>query len=240
MAMDEALMARARRTGETVLRVYDWPRPVLSLGRNQRARGLYDAGRLATEGIGVVRRPTGGRALLHHREVTYSVTAPVSSDEGLGVMYGRINRLLARALESLGVPVAVADPATRAASPGPAPCFAEPSAGELVLTGRKLVGSAQWRDDGALLQHGSILLDDDQSGIPSLMCEPVSPPSPPATLREALGRSPSLEEVCAALFGAVLRHADAEAEPLVEDDALRRDVERLAWQYRDPAWTWRR
>src|SRR5215207_3150452 len=76
MALDEALMARARRTGETVLRVYGWSRPTLSLGRNQRAAGLFDERALAERGVGVVRRPTGGRSLLHHREVTYSVTAP--------------------------------------------------------------------------------------------------------------------------------------------------------------------
>lgn len=240
MAMDEALMARARRTGETVLRVYDWPQPVLSIGRNQTARGIYDEFRMQKEGIDVVRRPTGGRALLHHREITYSVTAPVSPEEGLGVVYRRINRLLAHALETLGVPVTIAAPSARAISPGPAPCFAEPSSGELVLDGRKLVGSAQWRDDGALLQHGSILLDDDQSRIPSLMREPAPLPPPPATLRSVLGRAPSITEVATALFGAVISFADADAEPLVEDEALRRDAARLAHHYRDPAWTWRR
>src|SRR6476620_9212884 len=76
MALDEALMGRARRTGESVLRVYAWSRPTLSLGRNQRAVGLYREQALAERGVGVVRRPTGGRALLHHREITYSVTAP--------------------------------------------------------------------------------------------------------------------------------------------------------------------
>ncbi|OYV73430.1 MAG: hypothetical protein B7Z72_02540 [Gemmatimonadetes bacterium 21-71-4] len=76
MAWDQALMARARRTGEAVLRVYAWAGPTLSLGRNQRARGAYDLGRAAARGVAIVRRPTGGRALLHHHEVTYSVTAP--------------------------------------------------------------------------------------------------------------------------------------------------------------------
>lgn len=240
MALDEALMARARRTGETVMRVYDWPEPVLSLGRNQTARGIYDESRLESEGVEVVRRPTGGRALLHHREITYSVTAPVISDEGLGQVYRRINRLLAEGLATLGVPVEPAVAAGRAASPTAAPCFAEPAAGELVLQGRKLVGSAQWRDDGALLQHGSILLEDDQSRIPSLMRVPAETPPAPATLRSVLGRSPSLAEVSGALFGAVMRFADAEAEPLAEDEQLRRDAERLLERYRDPAWTWRR
>ena len=76
MALDEALMSRARRSGETVLRVYGWAAPTLSFGRHQRALGEYDEAALLRAGVGVVRRPTGGRALLHDREVTYSVTAP--------------------------------------------------------------------------------------------------------------------------------------------------------------------
>src|SRR5215207_930480 len=105
MALDEALMTRARRTGETVLRVYDWSTPTLSLGRNQRAAGLFDERALAERGVGVVRRPTGGRSLLHHREVTYSVTAPCLGDEPLLAAYERINALLMNALATLGVPV---------------------------------------------------------------------------------------------------------------------------------------
>jgi lipoate-protein ligase A len=240
MALDVALMARARRTGETVLRTYGWAGPTLSLGRNQRARGLYDEEGLRRAGVDVVRRPTGGRALLHHREITYSVAAPVPEGESMPVAFSRINALLRTALLALGVEVAEAVPAGRARSPTPLPCFAEPAAGELVLGGRKLVGSAQWREDGAFLQHGSILVDDDQTSIPSFMHEPAAPPPPPATLRAALGRSPSLDEVHAALAGAVLSMADPTASALELDRETRRCADELAGGFRDPAWTWRR
>ena len=240
MALDEALMARARRTGESVLRVYGWSSPTLSLGRNQRAHGLYDAARLSALGVGVVRRPTGGRALLHHREVTYSVTAPCEPGAELQVEYGRINALLGSALAALGAPVTVARPVTRAPLPSAAPCFAEPSRGELVLGGRKLVGSAQWRDRGALLQHGSILVDDDQRTISELMAERAQIATSPATLRDALGRAPSIDEVAEALFEAVRAHADRRARPLDPDELLERDAADLATRYRDDAWTWRR
>jgi lipoate-protein ligase A len=239
MALDEALMVRARRTGETVLRVYGWSAPTLSLGRHQRARGIYRDDLLAGRGIGVVRRPTGGRALLHHREVTYSVTAPCSADEPLLDAYGEINAFLVRALTALGAPVSSAEPSTRATGPTAAPCFAEPARGELTLGGRKLVGSAQWRDRGAMLQHGSILLDDDQSSIPALMREPIAAP-PPATLRDALGRAPVMAEVADALFAAVRDSVDREARALELDDETHRDADRLAAHYRDDAWTWRR
>ena len=240
MALDEALMARARRTGEHVLRVYGWSTPTLSLGRNQRARGVYLSDELERRGIGVVRRPTGGRALLHHREITYSVTAPSGAEVGLAAEYGRINLLLGSALDALGVRVTVASPDARSGPPSATPCFAEPARGELVFEGRKLVGSAQWRHDGALLQHGSILVDDDQAAIPSLMREPAVLSARPATLRDALGRAPVLHEVAEALFSAVRGRLDPHALPLERDDALAHDTEQLAARFRDDTWTWRR
>ena len=240
MALDEALMARARRTGESVLRVYAWSSPTLSLGRNQRGVGVYRDDLLVHHGIGVVRRPTGGRALLHDREVTYSVTAPCSGDEPLLAAYAQINALLVSALTTLGVPATIAAPSSRTMAPSALPCFAEPARGELTLSGRKLVGSAQWRDRAALLQHGSILIDDDQSSIPSLMREPIPSSPPPATLRDALGRAPVMREVADALFTAVRSLADPDARTLDPDAEIRRDTERIAAHYRDDAWTWRR
>jgi lipoate-protein ligase A len=242
MALDEALMARARRTGEHVLRVYGWSSPTLSLGRNQHANGIYLVDELERRGVGVVRRPTGGRALLHHREVTYSVTAPCASDSGLAAEYGRINLLLGSALEALGVRVAVAAPVSRSAPPSATPCFAEPARGELTFDGRKLVGSAQWRHDGALLQHGSILVDDDQTSIPARMREPppVALAGRPATLRDALGRAPVLNEVAEALFDAVRTNLDPRALYLEREEALMQDSARLVTRFRDDTWTWRR
>ena len=73
MALDEALMTYARETGSWILRVYSWSTPTLSLGRNQTARGGYDVEALAKRAIDVVRRPTGGRAILHDHEITYAV-----------------------------------------------------------------------------------------------------------------------------------------------------------------------
>src|SRR5215207_8059381 len=94
MALDEALMRRATETGEATFRVYTWAEPTLSFGRNQTALGTYSAGRARRRGVSVVRRPTGGRSLLHHREITYSVTAPLGSSGSLRESYARINRLL--------------------------------------------------------------------------------------------------------------------------------------------------
>jgi lipoate-protein ligase A len=240
MALDEALMARARETGEWVLRVYGWSRPTVSLGRNQTARGRYDLDAITRRGYDVVRRPTGGRAILHHREITYSVTAPAATAGDLRTSYERINALLVHALGSLGVRTEIAAPAERAPAPGMAPCFDVPSAGELTLGGRKLAGSAQWRADDALLQHGSILLEDDQSELASLAVGARRDIPPPATLVDALGRAPSVAEAAEALRGAICVLEGEEPELLIPDEKVRAATRALIVRYLDHDWTWRR
>lgn len=240
MALDVALMRRARETGETVLRVYAWESPTLSLGRNQPARGHYDEPRAARDGIAIVRRPTGGRALLHWREVTYSVTAPAVGAGALRASYGRINALLLHALRRLGVDARLAEPAGRAAVPSLAPCFEAPAAGEIVVGARKLVGSAQWRDGGALLQHGSMLVDDDQPLVAALTRAPVSAPAPPATLRDLLGRAPGPGEIAGALADAVRALEDPCPTGLDPEPALGRWTAEARATFADPGWTWRR
>jgi lipoyl(octanoyl) transferase len=246
MAMDEALMDHASRTGHWVLRVYSWSAPTLSFGRNQTALGAYDRGRLAERGVDVVRRPTGGRAILHDREVTYSVVGPALNAGDLGESYARINRLLIAALRRLGLDAEVVDrtdPALK--NPelerrGPLPCFHHPSAGEITLHGRKLVGSAQWRCSDALLQHGSILVDDDQVQLASLATVMTGDIPKPATLRDALRRAPSESEVAQVLFDAVRDLEDSSARELELDQDLLDRANILRQHYLDDGWTWRR
>lgn len=246
MATDAALLAHARRTGEATLRLYAWDRPTLSLGRNERARDVFDPALVAAAGTDVVRRPTGGRALLHHREVTYSVTAPASIT--LTESYAAINAFLLDALARLGVSARIAEPAGRPLRPEGAACFAEPGAGELIVDGAKLVGSAQLREDGALLQHGSILIADDQAMIERFRSPRAGTTrtadravAPAATLEQSLGRSVGTDEIESALVEA-LGDALAAARPPepFDPDLLRGDLARLVIAFADREWTWRR
>lgn len=236
MASDMALMDRARATGEAVIRVYSWSAPTLSFGRNQKTAG-YDRAGLERAGLALVRRPTGGRAILHHHEITYSVTAPAAPTEPIAAAYSWINELLLAALRSLGVDAELARPAARARVPDENPCFAEPAAGEITARGRKLVGSAQYRHDSALLQHGSILVEDDQSAMATLAG--TSPSASPATLKEALGRRPEPREVHDALADALASSTGARPAAL-PTSGLTPAIERHARLFRDPQWTWRR
>jgi len=245
MALDEALMTYARDTASWVLRVYTWSVPTLSLGRNQTARGGYDLRALGERGIDVVRRPTGGRAILHDREITYAVAAPIDDAGDLRESYVRINRLLLAGLRLMGIgAVDIAGDADRRGreQPGLLPCFHFPSMGEITLDGRKLVGSAQWRCDGALLQHGSILVDDDQMQLASLLTQEQTPMPRPATLRQALGNVPTDREMADTLFAAV-RNDEEPCAIELDGDASRGLVERanaLQAHYLDDGWTWRR
>lgn len=241
MARDTALLARAARTGDTVFSIYSWSAPTLSFGRHQPAVSHYDPERIRAASVEVVRRPTGGRAILHHREVTYSVTAPIGS-ERLRTTYARINRILVDGLSRLGVAATIAAPAERAPVPSARPCFEHPGEGEVVAQGRKLVGSAQWRDGRALLQHGSILVEDDQSSLPafSMTSDEVAEPVPrPATLSDLLGRRPTTGELAEAMFEAVKSLEDP--QPVrIEEDEIREETLRHIAQFEDEGWTWRR
>jgi len=243
MARDTALQTRAAETSETVFSVYSWTRPTLSFGRHQPAIGLYDIERIRSAAIDVVRRPTGGRAILHNREVTYSVTAPLDDAETLREAYSRINRILLDGLARLGVLAGIAAPTERAPAPSIRPCFETPGEGELVADGAKLVGSAQWRDGRALLQHGSILVEDDQSSLNSFaagaMDESFSSIGQPATLAALLGRAPDTAEVASAMFDAVRSLEDPNAIELREDE-IRADALSLLPRFLDDEWTWRR
>jgi lipoate-protein ligase A len=239
MALDVALMRRAARTGDAVLRVYGWSSATLSLGRNQRARGVYDCDRAAAMGITFVRRPTGGRALLHHREITYSATLPAGGVAEARAAYDLITDVLLAALHAIGVP---AERATGASSipPGARPCFDLAAPREIAIGERKLVGSAQWRRDGVVLQHGSILIHDDQALIARVMRDNGATLPGAATLAEALGREPHFDEVADVIRASLARGTSQLVEPLGVDDLLETDCRDLRHTYVDDAWTWRR
>lgn len=243
MAVDEAL-ARTAQEGEGTLRIYRWRRPTLSFGRNQPARDRYEVGSAEALDVEVVRRPTGGREVLHDRELTYSVTAPLEALGGLRSAYRFLNEALIAALRSLGVAARLASPDGRAPAPDAGACFHAPAEGEVEVGGRKLVGSAQVRVGRRLLQHGSLLLASPTVELGALA--PTGPGRPAVTapgfttLEEALGAPPPFSRVADEVEGAMARSLGGCWEP----GTLRPDEEEVAWklhgQYESYSWTWRR
>ncbi len=163
MAVDEVLLdGVAAGAAQPRLRFYQWRPACLSLGYFQSFDVVNLDGCRAL-GVEIVRRPTGGRAILHDRELTYSVALPASAlghDGGVLPSYYRLSLALQEGLRRLSVPATLAPESAASASPEHGPvCFDRPSAHEILLDGRKLVGSAQMRRGGGLLQHGSILIE---------------------------------------------------------------------------------
>ncbi|HEX2203105.1 MAG TPA: lipoate--protein ligase family protein [Longimicrobium sp.] len=241
MAVDEALAESVRAGGAPVLRVYRWAPACLSLGRNQPARGRYDADALAARGVDVVRRPTGGRAVLHDRELTYAAALPDGALGGPRETYAALNRALVAGLRRLGVPAAL-QPGTEGRAPPPslAPCFDQPVEGEVVAAGRKLVGSAQRRFEGVLLQHGSLLIDDDQSAVAALLAAPSDPDAggAPASLVSLLGHAPAWDALVDALAAGWAEALGVALDKGALTGAERERAEALAERYASPAWTW--
>lgn len=245
MAVDQAL-AEAVDSGASppVLRLYRWDPPCLSLGFAQPFTAA-DADFCAREGVDVVRRPTGGRAVLHHLELTYAVLAPLDGRPfaaDLQAAYQRICRALVAGLRLVGVPAELAGtPQDGMIRPTEAiPCFVGPATGEVVAAGRKLVGSAMRRMGGAILQHGSILESWDgplQAGCLGLSDDTSLRPAV-VTVYEIVGRalSPgSLEQAMAAgfetEFGVTLESSSLTAAEAARADALVRE------RYAHPRWT---
>lgn len=231
MAADEALL-HAAAAGHAFLRCYRWDPPCLSFGRNEPATTRYDRPRIEALAIDTVRRPTGGRAVWHEHEVTYAVAGPVSLFGSLAATYGEVHRVIATALQALGVPAALAPVTGGTAGPGAGACFASPAGGEVTVGGRKLVGSAQVREGSAFLQHGSILLRNGQDLV-GRVTRGAAPAVHATALGEVLGRDVTFAEVTDALAAA----ARAAWPGTWERGAL---PPAPAGRFADPAWTWRR
>jgi lipoate-protein ligase A len=235
MAVDEALLARAEM-GERWVRLYAWE-PTLSFGRHEPARRRYDAARIASLGLAVVRRPTGGRAVWHAGELTYAVALPTDGLGSVGEVYRNLHGLLCDALGRLGLTATLA-PAERAASVDAGACFASPAGGEVMVAGRKVVGSAQLRRGSALLQHGSMLLADDQTVVAQVTQGPA-PVDRSMPLSRIAGHPISWHQAAAAVTDAL---AAAWGAPTVVTSARRHELIASATatseRFRSPTWTW--
>lgn len=211
---EERAHACAAREAMPLLRLYAWQPWAVSLGANQRETDI-DPQRCAERGFDLIRRPTGGRAILHADELTYCVVTPLAEGQTIHDLYRDIHLVLREALLSLGaagLDFEKSQPDFRTLYKTPnrsLPCFASAARYELQWQGRKLVGSAQRRYGTVVLQHGSILLgpgheqladvaslanDAERETMRSKLCAQTT------TLSEICGRIISYEECAAAII----------------------------------------
>jgi lipoate-protein ligase A len=238
MALDTTLLERADRLGEAWLRLYQWKPYCLSFGRHEPATRKYDVERIEALGLDTVRRPTGGRAVWHARELTYAVAAPWGYFGSLKAAYLEIHRMIADALGWLGARVSLAPP-VRTASLDAGACFAQPAGGEVMLGERKVVGSAQYRQGNALLQHGSVLLEDDQQMVLAVT-RGVVDPAPAAPLEDLPGFPLQRQEVTRSIARAAALRWPGEWIPTSSADRVIEEASPHFVRYRSAAWTWTR
>ena len=178
MALDEAVLVHVgQKKSLPTIRFYAWERPTLSLGYFQRFARDVDEENVKARGFDLVRRMTGGRAVLHDQELTYSVIIPADHEWARATVvesYHYLSYALRDGFRNLGVQaeiVSLSDQEGRGKFPeaGSAACFDSPSWYELVVGGRKIAGSAQVRAHNGLLQHGSLLLDLDVDDLFSVL-----------------------------------------------------------------------
>ena len=233
MALDEALLlSRLAGEGPPTLRFFSWDPPTLSLGYGQPLDGRVDLAAAAQLGLGVVRRPTGGSAILHEGpdlELTYSVTAAAGDFEGaddLLATYRWIGRALEAGLNALGAPVAMVSVQPSDPRSMPAFCFARTGSYELEAGGRKVVGSAQRRQAAGFLQHGAVMLGADPARLARVFPSSRDPLAGMTTLEAVLGRRPSFDETQASLAEGFRRVHGVMLEPggLAEGEVARMET----------------
>ena len=241
MALDEALLLLCDEQLHLTLRFYEWARPTLSLGYFQSVHDVNLA-ECARRGFDWIRRPTGGRAVLHDHELTYSVVGPIEVlGASIAQSHERISRALALGLEKLGLRAAFA-PSEASAREASAACFAAPALVELTVQGKKIIGSAQVRTKRSLLQHGSIPITIDFAAWEALMKLPASVLRRKAiSVSEALGREPSIEELKRALIEGVQEYFGVECVPGKLTPTERALAQKLSVEkYATPQWNWLR
>jgi lipoate-protein ligase A len=251
MALDESILEHIGR-GESMptLRLYAWDPACLSLGHAQPFADV-DTVRLKERGWEVVRRLTGGRAILHTDEITYSVIAPNDEPRVAGSVlesYSRLAQALLLGVQQLDIPVEMEDKVAQDSTVRNNPvCFEVPSMYEITVDGKKLIGSAQARKKEGVLQHGSLPLTGDLARIcQALVFENESAREEAskrllaraATVESALGRAISWETAAESFIRAFERQLGLNLEKgHVSDSESRRTEELVKEKYDHPSWT---
>ena len=252
MAVDEAILEHAQAGLDDslpTLRLYAWDPACLSLGHAQPFSDV-DMSRLKERGWEVVRRPTGGRAILHTDELTYSVIARNNEPNVAGTVlesYNRLAQALLLAVKNLNLPVEMKEGKANGNSTLNPICFEVPSTYEITVDGRKLIGSAQARKKEGVLQHGSLPLTGDLTRIcQALVFENESAREDTskrllaraATVESALGWAVSWEDAAQAFIHAfeVQLGISLKREELSESESKRAD-ELVKKKYDHPSWT---
>jgi lipoate-protein ligase A len=242
MAVDDFLFQSLNSEPQTYLRFYGWKRPTVSLGYSQDIRKVVDVEYCQKNGIDIVRRMTGGKLVLHHKEVTYSLC---SSDKEtftstLADSYRLISQALMRGFEKMGVKSYLADAPPNSYVRGNLPCFSYPARNEIEVEGKKIVGSAQKRAGSKFIQHGSIPLEDEEGFLgPVSFLKKEDSKGRMISLSQALGKKVSFDWAVERLTLGISEFFKINLEPKIFDAEEKKLILKIQKErYTNKDWTY--
>jgi lipoate-protein ligase A len=245
MAVDEFLFLSLTEKPHTVLRFYTWKNPTVSLGYSQKVLEVADVEFCKKNGIDIVRRMTGGKLVLHHKEVTYSLTSSDSEifTSTLNDSYRFVSEALMEGLKKLGLAPTLASPAPQKYVRGNLPCFSYPSRNEVEVAGKKIIGSAQKRVGKNFIQHGSIPLEEHDNLLSSIsFLERVEEDVRMISLTEALGRSVDFDQAVGVFKQGIMDYFGVQLKKRVLGEIEKKSIRQiqrvkygnLAWTFQNP------
>ncbi len=242
MAVDDFMFRSLGKEALTFLRFYRWESPTVSIGRSQKARHVVDFDFCRSKGIDVVRRITGGKLVLHHKEVTYSVCSSDTDIFSKKLMdsYKLISEALKRGLQEMGIESNLAKSTPSEYARGVLPCFAHPARDEIEMEGKKIIGSAQRRSGNKFIQHGSIPLDKEERILKSVsLLNQKENVVKMTCLSEALGKSADFEWAVKHFMSGMSAYFDIRLNPRTFTNAERDAIRKIQKErYENPAWTY--
>lgn len=241
MAVDDFLFQSLSCKPETFLRFYTWKRPTVSLGYAQNIRDVVDQDYCNVNRIDIVRRMTGGKLVLHHKEVTYCLC---SSDvemftSTLMGSYRLISEALVKGLEKMGLRPCLAGAPPVSYVKGNLPCFSHPAQDEIELGGKKIVGSAQKRTGSKFIQHGSIPLEENEQLLRSITSlKDVRSRMHTTSLLRALGKKVSFDWAVEHLIAGISEYFGVRMKMKIFDEEEKDTISRIQKErYENRQWT---
>jgi lipoate-protein ligase A len=241
MAVDEYLFQSLTEHPQTILRFYSWKNPTVSLGYSQKALEVADLEFCKNNGIDIVRRMTGGKLVLHHKEVTYSLT---SSDteiftSSLNDSYRIISEALMIGLKKMDLAPSLASPAPQEYIRGNLPCFSYPSRNEVEVAGKKIIGSAQKRVGAKFIQHGSIPLEENDELLTSIsFLKGVDEEVRMISLTEALGHTIDFDQAVEVFIRGIEEYFSVRLKSRALEESENEAVHQIQKnKYGNSAWT---
>lgn len=242
MAIDEFMFNIVKKERKTILRFYQWEKPTVSLGYYQRVNEVVALDYLKEKNFDLVRRITGGKLVLHDKEITYSIASSEVEifTNSLKNSYQLISQALCLGFSKMGINARLASRKVPSYLSKSLPCFSYPAPDEIKVDGKKLVGSAQKREGDFFLQHGSIPIESDYEILKELTPDSARNFGKNMTsLKEVLGKDISFSEIVLYLISGFKEFFNVEFKNKIFTEQEKKEISDLQKKYESHSWNFK-